>query len=288
MTSFAVILGLLGASMALTKKPSDYKLEWLNSGKVMKITFPDKTTDEITLKADKDSNCFFHGYLKSDLESEVEVDGCKGNVEVVEIDSRLVRCGLVFLLLEADGKTYEIDPTEGFQLNKTDTVVPPESLGPSPAAMQGGMPTSVVLKLHLRYDPSILEMVGGSHLAAKRKIKAIVDLSRPWFKRTRNLAMDIEIKIMSIEAYQSRIPEREDGAIQSLKGRGSSGSGHITAFFRTANQWVYWGVAYLGTICRHTTHNVQVNAIMTGNDVQLDAVNAMLFAHELGHNLGME
>lgn len=284
MTSFAVILGLLGASMALTKKPSDYKLEWLNSGKVMKITFPDKTTDEIPLKADKDNNCFFHGYLNSDLESEVEVDGCKGNVEVVEIDSRLVRCGLVFLLLEADGKTYEIDPTEGFQLNKTDSVVP-ESLDP-PAAMQGSRPTSVVAKLHLRYDPSILEMVGGSHDAAKKKLKAIVDLARPWYKRTRNLAMDIEIKIMSIEAYQSRIPE--DGALKSLQGRGSSGSGHITAFFRTANRYQYWGVAYLGTICRHTTHNVQVNAIQTGNDISLDAVNAMLFAHELGHNLGME
>ena len=287
MTSFAVILGLLGASMALTKKPSDYKLEWLNSGKVMKITFPDKTTDEIPLKADKDNNCFFHGYLNSDLESEVEVDGCKGNVEVVEIDSRLVRCGLVFLLLEADGKTYEIDPTEGFQLNKTDTVVPPESLGPSPAAMQGGMPTSVVLKLHLRYDPSILEMVGGSHGAAQRKLKAIVNMAKHWFKRSRNLAMDIEIKIMSIEAYQPRIPDSDQGALESLVGRGSSGSGHITAFFRTA-QWGYWGVAYLGTICRHTTHNVQVNAIQTGNDISLDAVNAMLFAHELGHNLGME
>ena len=231
MTSFAVILGLLGASMAsLTKKPSDYKLEWLNSGKVMKITFPDKTTDEIPLKADKDNNCFFHGYLNSDLESEVEVDGCKGNVEVVEIDSRLVRCGLVFLLLEADGKTYEIDPTEGFQMNKTDSVVP-ESLEAPAEAMQGSRPTSVVAKLHLRYDPSILEMVGGSHGAAQRKLKAIVDIARPWFKRTRNLAMDIEIKIMSNEAYQSRIPE--DGAVQSLVGEGSPGSGHITAFFRT-------------------------------------------------------
>ena len=286
MTSFAVILGLLGASMALTKKPSDYKLEWLNSGKVMKITFPDKTTDEIPLKADEKNDCFFHGYLKSDVESEVEVDGCKGAAEVVEIDSRLVRCGLVFLLLEADGKTYEIDPTEGFQLNKTDTVVPPESLGPSPAAMQGGMPTSVVLKLHLRYDPSMVDHFG-SHGAAQRKLKAIVNMAKHWFKRTRNLAMDIEIKIMSIEAYQPRIPESK-GALESLVGRGSSGSGHITAFFRTANRWSYWGVAYLGTICRHTTHNVQVNAIMTGNDVQLDAVNAMLFAHELGHNLGME
>ena len=286
MTSFAVILGLLGASMAsLTKKPSDYKLEWLNSGKVMKITFPDKTTDEIPLKADEKNDCFFHGYLKSDVESEVEVDGCKGAAEVVEIDSRLVRCGLVFLLLEADGKTYEIDPTEGFQLNKTDTVVPPESLGPSPAAMQGGMPTSVVLKLHLRYDPSILEMVGGSHGAAQRKLKAIVNMAKHWFKRTRNLAMDIEIKIMSIEAYQSWIPE--DGAVQSLVGEGSPGSGHITAFFRTA-RWGFWGVAYLDSICRSSRTNVHVNAIQKGNDVRIDARNAMLFAHELGHNLGME
>ena len=54
------------------------------------ITFADETTDEIFLKPDPENDCFYHGALKGDIESEVEVDGCKNDAEIVEIrDSSL-------------------------------------------------------------------------------------------------------------------------------------------------------------------------------------------------------
>merc|ERR1740123_1005007 len=78
--------------------------------------------DEIFLKPDPENDCFYHGSLKGDIESEVEVDGCKNDAEIVEISSRLVPCGLVILLLE-NGKTFAINPLEGIGFpNSTDAV----------------------------------------------------------------------------------------------------------------------------------------------------------------------
>ena len=109
---FAVLFSLLASSCwahseGPVRKPSDIKLNWLKKGVAMKITFADKSTDEIFLKRDPNDDCMFQGSLKSDIESEVEVDGCTGDFEIVEISSRLVPCGLVTLVFE-DGETYEI------------------------------------------------------------------------------------------------------------------------------------------------------------------------------------
>merc|ERR1712080_802720 len=83
------LLSLLGTSWAVTKKPSDIKLKWLEDEVIdgdtlphMEITFADGTTDEIFLKPDLENACFYHGTLKSDIESEVEVDGCRGELRL--------------------------------------------------------------------------------------------------------------------------------------------------------------------------------------------------------------
>ena len=87
----------------------------------MEITFADGTRisrwdpqiwdiDEIFLKPDPENDCFYHGALKSDIESEVEVDGCKNDAEIVEISSRLVPWVLVILLHK---ETFTIIPLEG-------------------------------------------------------------------------------------------------------------------------------------------------------------------------------
>ena len=281
----AALFSVLGTSLAVTRKPSDVKLQWLNSGKGMKITFPDKTTDEIELQADPQNNCFYHGHLLEDHESQVEVDGCKGDLEIVEISSRLVPCGLVFLLLE-NGETYEIDPTEGLQFpNQTDTVVP-EAAGTQPAAMNGQLPTSVEAKIHVRYDPSFRDLYG-SDSAAKRKIRDIISLAQPWFKRERNLAMNIEIKVVTNSYYPSRIghPFRSLGG---LVGKGGSRE-HPTAFFKAADpayRGAAYGVAHRPAFCNGNQGLGLITEVRKGTEY--DAGNAILFAHELGHNLGMK
>ena len=285
MVLIAALFSVLGTSLAVTRKPSAIKLQWLNSGKGMKITFPDKTTDEIDLEADPQNNCFYHGHLMEDHESQVEVDGCKGDLEIVEISSRLVPCGLVFLLLE-NGETYEIDPTEGLQFpNQTDTVVP-EAAGTQPAAMNGQLPSSVEAKIHVRYDPSFRDLYG-SDSAAKRKIRDIISLAQPWFKRERNLAMNIEIKIVTNQFYPSRIGHPFQ-SLGGLIGKGGSRE-HPTAFFKGADpayRGAAYGVAHRPAFCSGNQGLGLITEVRKGTEY--DAGNAILFAHELGHNLGMK
>jgi len=285
------LLSLLGTSWAtLTKKPSDIKLKWLEDEVIdgdtlphMEITFADGTTDEIFLKPDTENDCFYHGSLKSDIESEVEVDGCKNHAEIVEISSRLVPCGLVILLLE-DGKTYTINPYEGIEYPPEGTdAVAPVAAGFSGASWQGALPTTVVAKIHVRYDPSLVDMFGNRE-AAKRKVEAIVHLARPYFKRILGLSMNIDIEIISSQYYDTRIVHpHSNGALNGLSGRGGGG-GHSTAWFRAAQGNNAAGIAHLQGLCRGDLGLITE----VFKETWYDSSSALLFAHELGHNLGME
>ena len=249
-------LSLLGTSWAtfrVAKTPSKIKLKWLEDqdGRPhMEITFADGTTDEIYLEADTENNCFYHGALKSDIDSEVEVDGCKGEVEIVEISSRLIPCGLVFLLLE-NNETFEIDPTEGIKFEGTDALQPTAS-GWQGAAWQGDLPRTAVAKIHVRYDQTLVEMMG-SEWGAERKAKTIIDLARVWFKRRHGLAMDIDIEVLSSKYYDGSITDASVRQIEALSGKGRRGddddapTAWITA---TPSQWGAAGIADVPGLCR--------------------------------------
>ena len=237
--SIAILFNLLGATWGVTRKKSDIKLKWLqdevkDGHKLphMEITFADGSKDEIFLKEDPENDCFYHGSLKSDIESEVEVDGCKDAVETIIITSRLVPCGLVILLLE-NSETYSIDPTEGRdQLNSTDSV--PGAPAAAGAKYEGQLPHGVVAKIHVRYDESLVRQYG-TQQEAEKGVRAIIDLSRPWFKKRRNgLLMEVEIKVLTLQYYAGTIP---DPALVDpfvpLKGKGANDpNGYPTAWFR--------------------------------------------------------
>ena len=302
-------LSLLGTSWAtfrVGKTPSKIKLKWLEDqdGRPhMEITFADGTTDEIYLEADSENDCFYHGALKSDIDSEVEVDGCKGEVEIVEISSRLIPCGLVFLLLEND-ETFEIDPTEGISFEGTDALAP-TAAGSQGATWQGDLPTTAVAKIHVRFDQTLVDMTGSRPLA-ERKAKTIIDLARVWFKRRHGLAMDIDIKVMSTQFYDGRITDASVRQIEALSGKGRGGHNdvHPTAWITaSSSEWGIAGIANVPGICRGKSHgplsivfpflflfsyNLSTGLIAeVFKDRRSDANSAALFAHELGHNLGM-
>ena len=301
-------LSLLGTSWAtfrVAKTPSKIKLKWLEDqdGRPhMEITFADGTTDEIYLEADSENDCFYHGALKSDIDSEVEVDGCKGEVEIVEISSRLIPCGLVFLLLE-NNETFEIDPTEGIKFEGTDAR--PTAASWQGAAWQGDLPTTAVAKIHVRYDQTLVEMMG-SEWGAERKAKTIIDLARVWFKRRHGLAMDIDINVLTSKYYDGRITDASKRQIDSLSGKGRQGydDEHPTAWITaSSSEWGIAGIANVPGICRGKSHgplsivfpflflfcyNLSTGLIAeVFKDRRSDANSATLFAHGLGHNLGM-
>jgi len=310
----AALLNLLGTSLAVTRNPSDIKLKWLDDEVVqgdtlthMEITFADGSKDEIFLKPDPEDNCFFHGSLKGDVESEVEVDGCKNDAEIVEISSRLVPCGIVILLLE-NGETYTIDPTDGITFpNGTDSV----AQGPVAAAFrgpqwQGSLPPEVTAKFHIRITKSLVEQwvedkpwgsqrPWGSQLReswAKIRVRRIVSLAQPWFKQNLGLAMDVKLEILSIEITSATIPDvfAEDSsgnliALDLLAGKGPRGD-YPTAWFKAQKPD---GIRGLGSTPAFCYGSEAANGLIT--EVYKErvkyATSAWLFAHELGHNLGI-
>ena len=242
--AITALLSLFDGSWAVSRKPSKIKLMWLADEVIdgdtlphMEITFADSSKDEIFLKRDPENDCFYHGSLKGDIESEVEVctcnlDGSRSDVETFVITSRLVPCRLVSLLLE-NGETYSIDPSEGRdRLNSTDSV--PAAPVDAGAKWTGQLPQSVVAKIHVRYDESLVQQYG-SRQEAEKGVRAIIDLSRPWFKKRRNgLLMEVEIKVLTLQYYAGTIP---DPALVDpfvpLKGKGANDpNGYPTAWFR--------------------------------------------------------
>jgi len=315
----AALLNLLGTSLAVTRNPSDIKLKWLDEEVVqgdtlthMEITFADGSKDEIFLKPDPKDDCFFHGSLKGDVESEVEVDGCKNDAEIVEISSRLVPCGIVILLLE-NGETYTIDPTDGITFpNGTDSV----AQGPVAAAFrgpqwQGSLPPEVTAKFHIRITKSLVEQwvedkpwgsqrPWGSQLReswAKIKVRRIVSLAQPWFKQNLGLAMDVKLEILSIEITSATIPDvwakdssgnyihvNSEGDI--LEGKGPLGDYPTAWFTKPKNRNGIRGRGSRPAFCKGAE---AANGLVT--EVYKERVkyasSAWLFAHELGHNLGI-
>ena len=244
--AITALLSLFDGSLAVSRKPSKIKLMWLADEVIdgdtlphMEITFADSSKDEIFLKRDPENDCFYHGSLKSDIESEVEVctcnlDGSRSDVETFVITSRLVPCRLVSLLLE-NGVTYSIDPSEGRdRLNSTDSV--PGPVFYAEAKWTGQLPHSVVAKIHVRYDESLVRQYG-TQQEAEKGVRAIIDLSRPWFKKwKRGLVMDVEIEVLTLQYYAGTIPHpgSHEHAMKQLKGKGAMDRrGYPTAWFRS-------------------------------------------------------
>jgi len=295
-----VLLNLLGASWAIvTRNPSKIKLKWLEDEVIegdtlphMEITLADGSKDEIFLEPDSEIECFFHGSLKSDIESEVEVDGCKNDLEVIVISSRLVPCGLVTLLLE-NGETYSIDPSEGREsLNGTDSIPPPTAAAFQGAGWQGAvLPLSVVAKVHVKYDRSLVNQYGGSQEKAEERVKAIVEIAKPWFRWLSGLAMDVQIQVLSWEYFDTgTIPHPATrGALDSLDSLTGKRDGHPVVWFRSCPPLGCSGtisVAHTAAFCGPKQQSLgQISMVRAGADST--AFNAQTFATALGHNLGM-
>jgi len=289
-----VLLNLLGASWAtVTRNPSKIKLKWLEDEVIagdtlphMEITLADGSKDEIFLEADSEIECFFHGSLKSDIESEVEVDGCKNDLETIVISSRLVPCGLVTLLLE-NGETYSIDPSEGREsLNGTDSIPPPTAAAFQGAGWELDLPKSVVAKVHVKYDQSLVNQYG-SPAKAFRGVQAIVRTAKPWFHMSLGLAMDVQIQVLSTEYYdEGTIPHPGNALVLPPTGKRD---GHPVVWFRSCPPLGCSGTisaAHPAAFCGPKLQSLgQISMVRAGADST--AFNAQTFARALGHNLGM-
>ena len=144
-------------------------------------------------------------------------------------------------------------------MNQTDSVEA-EAFDAGAKWTGGALPQGVVAKIHVRYDESLVKQYG-SRQEAEKGVRAIIDLSRPWFKKwKRGLVMDVEIEVLTLQYYAGTIPHPgSPRPLQRLQGKGQmDGRGYPTAWFRSmsVNQCNAWkcggtlGAAYTPGFCK--------------------------------------
>ena len=278
-SSIAVLFNIFSASWAEKGNPCDIKLKWLEDADYggetlsrMEVTFANGARDEIFLKAHQDSDyttdeCSFHGTLKGDIQSEVEVDGCKNKEATVEIVSRLIPCNFAIAYLDENGETHSIDVTDGITFrNAIDSAPPPtaEALWTG-ARWEGALPRTVTAKFHVRIERSLVDQEGGEE-KAKKKVHHIINLARPWFKKWLGLPMDIDLEVQSMETYYGEgtpigdphleDPQGDNIPVPLLAGKG--GRDHPTAWFKAPYRQnithvALAGIADLPGLCNETS-----------------------------------
>jgi len=230
--------------------------------------------------------CLYTGSLDHDFDdSEVTVDGCKGDQQVlVEIASRKEVGGLLVLVIE-DEKTYQLQP-EKTHWNRNDTLeIQDLNFEASlPASRKGRLPKEVNLKTMLVADKSLLSKFDYDKKKVRNHLLKLAKLAK-----TLLILLDVKVnlEVIGVRFYRWSIDTSEDSLNRisnKIGGRNKKGTvSFFTAQAERDGRFVTAGVAYRGTACE-TRSGSQINI----NWVQRkDFETALTFAHELGHNIGM-
>jgi len=271
------------------KEESDVKLTWTKASEI-EVVFANGTRDKIHLEAVNDLEgkailCLYTGSLDHDSEeSEVTVDGCKGDKKVlVEIASENEVGGLLTLLME-NGKTYELEQEDKPWMGNDAFEIPAEFFNSSlPVLSKISLPRSVTVLTSFRYDNSLLAQVNNDHAKVKDLLYRVAQLAKPVLKL---LDVKVNLKMTGIEHHDQHLKASEsslEALTRELKGKSTEKG--LISFFTAQNNEGPIGIAYRGTACHSMTGlQININEVQDFGNLQY---TADIFAHELGHNLGM-
>merc|ERR1712212_292549 len=276
-------------------KNSEVELTWRNALE-MEVTLANGTEETIHLRGVPDLEggdipCLYTGSLDHDSEdSEVTVDGCKGDTKVlVEIASENEVGGLLVLVLE-NGRTYEVQQEDKHWLGDDALEIPPEFSNsemleahlPS-SSKQASLPRSVTVKTSFRYDNSLLAQFNNDRAKVKDFLYRVAQRAKPVL-----MLLNVNLEVRGVEPYNRNIKATAsslDALTRELSGQSLKGP---ISFFSAADNRGPAGIAWRGTACHTTTgYQININEVQdygNGPDAQS---TADLFVHELGHNLGM-
>jgi len=230
------------------------------------------------------TSCLFTGKLEGDLDSEVSVSGChNSNETIVSIASSLLPDGFVELMI-VDGNTKNMDSanifgeTEGEE--STDYIDPPtDPFEWAVSPWSGPLPSTVVLKTDIKYDNSLLEHFDYSHEKTKDWIKDVVQLAKPMMSHN-TLSIKVALEIGEVTHIDETL-DAENHTIYHLAQTKNHNS--LTSYFcKDPQQRGYNGIAFIGTAC-NPMYAININELSYS-----DYETARTFAHELGHNIGMD
>jgi len=280
-----------GKARFKTKK-SEVKLTWRNALEI-EVTFANGTEEKIHLRGVPDLEggevpCLYTGSLDHDSDdSEVTVDGCKGDPQVlVEIASRKEVGGLLVLVIEHE-KTYRLQP-EKTHWNRNDSYKIPskDSRTNKPLSRRRGrLPREVTLKTWLVSDKSLLSEFNHDKGRVRNHLIRLAQMAKPIL---RLLDVRVNLEVRGVRHWRRSKIDTSGQWIRRISNqfRGKNIDGPVSFFTARAyreGQWITSGVAYRGTACE-TRMGSQININWVQDD---DWRTVVTFAHELGHNMGM-
>ena len=190
------------------------KLTWRNALEI-EVTFANGTEEKIHLRGVPDLEggevpCLYTGSLDHDSDdSEVTVDGCKGDPQVlVEIASRKEVGGLLVLVIENE-KTYRLQP-EKTHWNKNDSYkLPAKDSGTNnfeASRRSGRLPREVTLKTRLVSDLSLRSKFGHDKGKVRNHLIRLAEMAKPIL---RMLDVKVNLDIRGVRHYPSNIDTSE-------------------------------------------------------------------------------
>ena len=274
------------------------KLTWKRAREI-DVVFTDGTRDKIQLQPVSNIPCLFTGSLLNDRSSEVTVDGCRGGQRQVHVEilSKMAPGGFLKLIM-MNGRTYKVAPDNTSWRGEADDVIVPdpgEDIMSDIAPWVGPLPQAVILEItHLRYDNSLLAEFGNNPTEVKLWLSKVVELAKP---KMSLLDLRVHLRVGTVEHYNKEISVSDswirkigDTENKGIKGPISyfCGPGNLTSVKKNSSfnsgSGTTLGIAFLSTACDTETGS-QINMVKKQESI---TQTAKTFAHELGHNIGMQ
>jgi len=279
-TQFSVGLSALSETPAL-------KIYWREEN-LLDVVYADATNDSILLtpsvNEDEDDDvekCLFSGTFTGDDSASAVVVGCIDSDEtIVSLTCKRIFGGVIdvsikdgfSMVLKADSSNKE----KGVKVENTgnDYNWNPWWLGPQ--RFNGNLPKTATLKTRVVYDNSLLNKFGGDSQKVKSYLRKVFELTKPKF-----LTLDVKIYLKRV----GRIEHLDENvSTTDLKKFQRKGYKSLTSIFCATSGSN--GIAYVEVAC--DTAGWALNIVSREDPNEHDVAEASrLFAHELGHNIGM-
>jgi len=274
-------------------KNSEVKLTWRNALE-MEVTLANGTEETIHLRGVPDLEggevpCLYTGSLDHDSEdSEVTVDGCKGDPQVlVEIASRKEVGGLLVLVIERE-KTYQLQREKThWNRNDSNQILPKDSPTSNfedyslPASRRGGrLPREVTLRSWLVFDKSLLSKFNNNKRRVRNHLIRLAQMTKPILRR---LDVRVNLEVRGVRHRRSAIDTSQRSERRIFEYLRGKNWGLVSYFTARKSGWTTGRVPKIGRAC-DTRSGLQFNINWVEDN---NYETALTFAHELGHNLGI-
>jgi len=273
---------------ASSETPAALKIYWREEN-LLDVVYVDATNDSIlltpTANDDEDDDvekCLFSGTFTGDDSASAVVVGCIDSDEtIVSLTCKRIFGGAIDVSIK-DGisrvlKADSSNKDKGIEVENTgnDYNWNPWSRGPQ--RFTGNLPKTATLKTRVMYDNSLLNKFGGDSWKVKSYLRKVFELTKPKF-----LTLDIKINLKRV----GRIEHIDDNiSTRDLEKLDRKGYDSLTSIFcaTSGNS----GIAYVEKACDTTGSALNIVSREDPNEHDVSAASR-LFAHELGHNIGMD